>query len=533
MSDEFSTPHRTFTDGHDLTWTALDKNDYTNNALHYYSSEAISTKDGHLEISTSATDTTVVGFDDVNLRNKKVVKHFKSGMIQSWDKFCFTGGIIEARVRLPGRHDTGGLWPAFWLLGNLARHTYVGTSNNVWPWSNSRTCDEGQADAQRISPCLKTGHYGMEPGVGRGAPEMDIFEVQPGDTKANQKQFLKMPVGQPFSSASLQVAPGKSWKRPGPGAWPGPGEWYDKLGIGVNTSSNINFYGTYNHFKSAASASYDYWSDAISQNRQLAEKHFEGAHVYRLEWEPPSRKWRHGYLHWYLDGDLIFAINGSSITSVTHAEIPSEPSYIILNTAVSKEWGFPMQCPAGCPCEDYDCNSPHFNARCGFSPGFCDMILEEDVKMKVDYVRVWQDPDNEAHKVGCSTGERPTRRWIEGHSEVYKMEGDERPLKDVKQGGGTCRADEDCGGGDRGECRSGGKCVCWEGKTGPNCRSDMKKDDTDWDPVDRIDDLEVYGPRIGFVFILGVAAVGRVMWIAIKHKGRLDGYSVVPDAEGV
>jgi hypothetical protein len=33
MSDEFNVPGRTFNDGHDPRWTALNKNDYTNNAL--------------------------------------------------------------------------------------------------------------------------------------------------------------------------------------------------------------------------------------------------------------------------------------------------------------------------------------------------------------------------------------------------------------------------------------------------------------------------------------------------------------------
>lgn len=134
-----------------------------------------------------------------------------------------------------------------------------------------------------------------------------------------------MSVGQPFSSASLQVAPGKSWQRPGPGNWPGPKEWYNGLKFGPNSTQNIAFYGTYNHFKDAPSTAYDYWSDAVSQNRQLSAKHFEGPHVFRLEWEPPSEKWGDGYLHWYLDGELILAINGTSITSVTGAEIPSEP----------------------------------------------------------------------------------------------------------------------------------------------------------------------------------------------------------------
>ena len=35
-SDEFEVPGRTFDDGHDPRWTAVDKNDYTNMALHFY-----------------------------------------------------------------------------------------------------------------------------------------------------------------------------------------------------------------------------------------------------------------------------------------------------------------------------------------------------------------------------------------------------------------------------------------------------------------------------------------------------------------
>ena len=46
---------------------------------------------------------------------------YKGGMITSWNKFCFTGGLIEASVQLPGRYDVSGLWPAIWTMGNLGR----------------------------------------------------------------------------------------------------------------------------------------------------------------------------------------------------------------------------------------------------------------------------------------------------------------------------------------------------------------------------------------------------------------------------
>ena len=51
FSDEFNTPGRTFEDGSDPRWTALDKNDYTNDALHYYSPQnAITNDKGELVI---------------------------------------------------------------------------------------------------------------------------------------------------------------------------------------------------------------------------------------------------------------------------------------------------------------------------------------------------------------------------------------------------------------------------------------------------------------------------------------------------
>jgi hypothetical protein len=161
FSDEFNTPNRTFDDGKDPRWTALDKNDYTNGALHYYSPDnAVTSADGHLVITSEAKDTEIIGFDDVKLERRHDTKHFRSAMLQSWNKFCFTGGIIEAEVILPGKWDVGGLWPAFWLLGNLARHTFVPSSEHIWPWS-SIACTKVSNWAQKVSGCHSAAHYGM------------------------------------------------------------------------------------------------------------------------------------------------------------------------------------------------------------------------------------------------------------------------------------------------------------------------------------------------------------------------------------
>ena len=255
-------------------------------------------------------------------------------------------------MALPGRHNVGGLWPAFWLLGNLARHTYVGSSEHVWPWSSSSVCTDKSKSAQLISACDRVEHYGLHTGVGRGAPEIDVFEVQAGSIKANTGNFLKMPVGQPFMSSSYQVAPGRL-PRPGEGWWPAPGQWYDNLTGGMNTSLNIAFYGTYNHFRDDTNpAEQDYWSDAISYNRQLNASHFGKFHKYRIEWEVPEEASKknnytknYGYIRWFLDDEFVLEVKGEGLNA-TGAEISSEPMYMLLNTAISSQWGELVCCSA-------------------------------------------------------------------------------------------------------------------------------------------------------------------------------------------
>ena len=60
---------------------------------------------------------------------------------------------------------------------------------------------------------------------------------------------------------------------------------------------------------------------------------------------------RPGYVRWYIDGVFRFGIEGSSLTP-WGTKIPDEPSYIILNTAISTSWGF-LNPPWGCT--EYDC----------------------------------------------------------------------------------------------------------------------------------------------------------------------------------
>ena len=79
---------------------------------------------------------------------------FRSGMLQSWNKFCFTSGYIEVSITLPGPDsNTQGYvsvvlnfmrscvpdilfqWPGAWTMGNLGRPGYRATTDGTWPYS--------------------------------------------------------------------------------------------------------------------------------------------------------------------------------------------------------------------------------------------------------------------------------------------------------------------------------------------------------------------------------------------------------------
>lgn len=86
------------------------------------------------------------------------------------------------------------------MLGNLARATYVGSSDYMWPYSYNK-CDPNKREAQEINACQKVSHYGMQPGFGRGAPEIDVIE-------AMQGQIEELPntnITRPYQSCSYQV----------------------------------------------------------------------------------------------------------------------------------------------------------------------------------------------------------------------------------------------------------------------------------------------------------------------------------------
>lgn len=90
--------------------------------------------------------------------------------------------------------------PVVWMLGNLARATYVGSSDFMWPYSYN-TCNPEKRMSQEINACSKVNHYGMAPGIGRGAPEIDVIEAMQG----TKEKLPSTNIRRPYQSCSLQV----------------------------------------------------------------------------------------------------------------------------------------------------------------------------------------------------------------------------------------------------------------------------------------------------------------------------------------
>jgi len=84
FSDEFNQDGRTFWPGDDPFWEAADLYYWNTADLEYYDPQQAYTKDGHLVLELRQTDP----IDNHN-------QSYAGGMITSWNKFCFTGGLIE------------------------------------------------------------------------------------------------------------------------------------------------------------------------------------------------------------------------------------------------------------------------------------------------------------------------------------------------------------------------------------------------------------------------------------------------------
>jgi len=396
FSDEFNTPGRKFANGEDPKWTALEIGDTSNQGAAFYLPSQAMIADDLGESSLLILTENASHTGDSPTGEKGIFMPFRSAMLQSWNKFCFTGGIVEFRARQP---RGAGYWPALWLFGNLGRAVYQDSNTGLWPWSYDQ-CDPDLKlpptdPTQRISACdshdLETD--GLHAYQGRGATELDVLEgaVTNGGTNSYVVGSLQLSPGvPPFFRPPLFDFPTKS----------GPGAWYNGLSFGPPIEGlasggfpNNGWYGP-PWGADCPTGCPDALSGGFVELDDLDTRYW----TYRLEWKTGPN----GHLAWYYDGAFVWAMaadafgeysvcsdrNGVKECSRTPArQIPEEPMSIVMNTAIGS-WNGGKSALDG----------KHWPA-----------------KFFVDYVRVWQETEN----VGCNPPNYPTKKYIDNHALWY------------------------------------------------------------------------------------------------------------------
>ncbi|WFD14997.1 hypothetical protein MARU1_001008 [Malassezia arunalokei] len=403
FSDEFNTDGRSFYPGEDPFWEAVDLHYWATNNYEWYDPAAVYTKDGSLRLRLD--------------QHQEHNSYFRGGMLQSWNKFCFRNGILIASIQLPGYRSVAGLWPAFWIMGNLGRAGYGATLQGTWPYSydhcdvgtlmNQTLFDSDHPDGyprenlirggatafneqhetrslsflpgQKLSRCTCPGEDHPGPFkngqfVGRSAPEIDVFEAQ--------KQGNNMGVSQ-----SCQMAPYNFQ--------------YD-ITYGKNKSDVYQFFsreGSLNPYNGeitqqslsgtalASQEAIQYVADSLDTTE---EGNFA---TYSLEFKGGSD----GHVSWTSNGRKTWELYPGALapdnrTLINSRQYPKEPMYIIMNLGISKNFG------------DVEWD---------------DIMEGFPYEMAVDWVRVYQDPDDPESDTGCSPEDMPTSSYIERHMEAY------------------------------------------------------------------------------------------------------------------
>ncbi|CAR24695.1 beta-glucan synthesis-associated protein KRE6 [Lachancea thermotolerans CBS 6340] len=361
FSDEFNAEGRTFYDGDDQFWTAPDFHYAATHDLEWYSPDAVTTANGTLKLRMDA------------YKNHDL--YYRSGMLQSWNKLCFTQGYIEASANLPNYGRVIGLWPGMWTMGNLGRPGYLASTEGVWPYSYE-ACDAGitpnqsspdgisYLPGQKLSSCTCDGEDHPNQGVGRGAPEIDIIEGS-ADTYIGGS-------GVGVASQSLQLAPFDIWYMPD----------YDFIEIHNSTVTAMNTYagGPFQQAVSAVTALNVTWNEFGPDAGYFQSYGFEYLNDHDT-----------GYIRWFVGQQPTMTIHSTALHpngNINWRPISKEPMSIILNLGISNNWAY------------IDWNSIFF-----------------PVTMSIDYVRIYQ-PEN-ATSITCDPSGFPTYQYIQDHLNVY------------------------------------------------------------------------------------------------------------------
>ncbi|KAI3607332.1 glycoside hydrolase family 16 protein [Moniliophthora roreri] len=410
FSDEFNTPGRTFWPGDDPYWEAMDIWYGVTQDLEWYDPQQVTTRDGALVITMDSVTTLQSGLTPGSTAPFTTAQNhnlsYRSGMVQSWNKLCFTSGYVEIAAKLPAPGPSAqGYWPGAWTMGNLGRPGYRATTDGMWPYSYD-SCDVGtfpnQTDhsgnppaaafsdkswpeydkklsvltGQRLSACTcpnqdHPGPYGkLDAGSnaeryrGRGAPEIDIIEIQhdgvvlPGTVASQSAQFA------PFTHD------------------------YDNY---VIYDPSITYPNSY-----VGSP----LQQAVSGLTKVPDDGFEipgGRYVtYGFEyWANPNNR-DEGFITWQVDGKASTQMRPGTMgpdkgvggSLVDQRIIPEEPMAIIMNLGISHGW------------TQIELETLQFPAE-----------------LKFDYVRVYQRRGQT--NVGCNPKDYPTTEYIQNHLDQY------------------------------------------------------------------------------------------------------------------
>ncbi|CAE6502147.1 unnamed protein product [Rhizoctonia solani] len=402
FSDEFNTDGRTFYPGDDPFWEAVDLNYWATKDLEWYDPGNVVTKDGNLVITLES-----VLNHDLN---------YRSGMLQSWNKFCFTNGYIEFNLSLPGQANVAGYVSAFfsialgtiltgfffsgqewaWAMGNLGRPGYGGTTDGVWPYTYD-SCDIGTfpnqtrkdgtpttnaeggtkkynyqlsvLSGQKLSACTcpntpSSEHPGPTMSRGRGSPEIDALEAQ----KNKQGDGGRVSQSAQFAPFSYNYT-------------------YDTSAVTV-VDPSITFINDYrgSAVQQAVSGLTTLPEDIYAQ----AQGNFQ---TFGFEYYGNKDKRSDGYITWLANGKESFSMTAAAVGPDAMAEIQSrpiaeEPMSIVLNLAISESF------------QAVDVENMVFPSE-----------------FKVDYVRVYQRKGEK--NVGCDPKDYPTAQYIKDHLDVY------------------------------------------------------------------------------------------------------------------
>ncbi|KAG8956785.1 hypothetical protein FRC04_000263 [Tulasnella sp. 424] len=384
FSDEFNVDGRTFYPGDDPYWEAEDMHYWATNNLEWYDPAAVTTQGGNLVITLS--------------KQEEHGLNYQGGLLSSWNKFCFTGGLIEISAILPGASNIEGLWPAVWAMGNLGRMGYGASLEGMWPYTYN-SCDVGTLPnqtfpngtpventvdndpanlgalsylpGQRLSACTCAGedHPGPKNAdgsfVGRGVPEIDILEA----TIDHVTKIGKV-------SQSAQWAPFNLKYE--------PNETPETMVIHEPDIAEINSY---------IGGAFQQTTSALVQTNNSCAYEASGQNAcysqYGFEYKPGND----GYITWISDGKASWTVNADAMTAdavsgASQRPVSQEPMYIIANLGMSFNFG------------PIDFAQLQFPAR-----------------FYIDYVRVYQPKDQ--INVGCSPDAFPTEKYIQEHIEAY------------------------------------------------------------------------------------------------------------------